>query len=83
MRTKMILELYKRGMRHAEIAAVVGCTRANVSQTIKRQRSWLGRISALPDKEHNWLLTEAERQKVPPDHLARTILILAIKERSA
>ena len=84
MRTKMILELYKRGtMTHAEIATAVGCTRANVSQTIARQRAWRGRIAPLSNADQTWLIEEAERRKMPIEHLARRLLVESIKRSRA
>lgn len=80
MRTEKILALYKRGdMTHAEIAREVGCTRANVSLTIARQRAWRGRIAPLSNADQEWLVNEAARRNTPVEYLARKLLIEAIR----
>jgi predicted transcriptional regulator len=84
MRTEKILELYKRGsMTHEEIAREVGCTRANVTQTIARQRAWRGRIAPLSNADQTWMIEEAARRKMPIEHLARKLLVEAIRRSKA
>jgi transposase-like protein len=61
-----------------EIAAQLGCTKSNVSLTLKRVLSWNHNVSpALPDSVLAWVMKNAELQGTPPAVFVRTVIIEA------
>lgn len=61
-----------------EIAKLLGCSKPNVSTTIKRALSWNQTISpSLPASIVSWVMDEAARQDKAPAVIAREIIINA------
>jgi predicted transcriptional regulator len=69
-----ILRLHMRGLNNAAIAREVGCSRAYVSQTVKRERGWDSRIMPLSQEAHAKLIEAAKKYRKTPAKLARDIL---------
>lgn len=63
-----------------EIAHRLGCSIANVSQTLLHHAQRDFRIAALPPDHYLWLESEARRADVRPAEMARCMLIDAIYE---
>lgn len=79
-----ILELHEQGKTNAEISQIVGCTRANVTMTLKRSQYWSGNIvRALPPDVNDWLVRKAAELGMKPGEFAYKILTDKIKERMA
>lgn len=77
-----IVRLYEAGKTVTEIAKELGCTKANVSLTIKRALSWNQTISPpLPNSIVSWIMDEAARQDKAPSVVAREILIKAYNDK--
>ena len=73
-----IVRLYEAGKTVTHIATELGCTKANVSLTIKRALSWNQTISPpLPPRIVSWIMDEAARQDKAPAVVARELLITA------
>lgn len=77
-----ILRLYEEEhMTVTQIAAALGCSKANVSTMIKRALSWDQTISPpLPVSIVRWLVDEAARQSKSPAALARELIINAYNQ---
>lgn len=61
-----------------QIAAQLGCTKSNVSITLKRVLFWNHRVSpSLPDSVLAWVMKQAELHGKPPAAIAREIIIEA------
>lgn len=76
-----IVRLYEGGKTVTEIAKEVGCSKANVSLTIRRALSWNHSISPpLPASIVSWIMDEAARQDKAPAVVARELLITAYNE---
>lgn len=61
-----------------QIAAQLGCTKSNVSLTLKRVLSWNHNVSpALPDSVLAWVMKQADLQGKPSAVIAREIIIEA------
>lgn len=76
-----IVHLYEGGKTVTEIAKEVGCSKANVSLTIRRALSWNQTISPpLPASIVSWIMDEAARQDKAPAVVARELLITAYNE---
>lgn len=78
-----ILRLYQDEHKTVtQIAAELGCTKANVSITIKRALSWNQIISPpLPPRIVSWIMDEAARQDKAPAVVARELLIKAYNDK--
>lgn len=77
-----IVRLYEAGKTVTEIAKELGCTKANVSLTIKRALSWNQTISPpLPESIVSWIMDEAARQDKSPAVVARELLIKAYNDK--
>lgn len=77
-----IVRLYESGKTVTDIAKEVGCTKANVSLTIKRALSWNQTISPpLPPSIVSWIMDEAARQDKSAAVVAREILIKAYNDK--
>lgn len=73
-----IVRLYEEGKTVTEIAAMLGCSKPNVSMAIKRALSWNQTISPpLPNSVVAWVMDEAARQDKSPAVIAREIIIEA------
>jgi IS30 family transposase len=72
---KKIIRLHQQGLSNAEIGRQVGCSRAYVSQTLKRERGWIGRVSPLNDADHAKLIEMAEKKRTTPSRLARNLIL--------
>lgn len=79
-KTPEIIRLWKLNLSKAEIARVVGCTKANVVQTIRRHLAWDNRVEMLSQEHHDWLVSQASKNYTPPAIMARALLIDAIEE---
>lgn len=76
-----IVRLYEGGKTVTEISKEVGCTKANVSLTIRRALSWNQTISPpLPESIVSWIMDEAARQDKSAAVVAREIIIKAYSE---
>lgn len=77
-----IVRLYEAGKTVTDIAKELGCSKANVSLTIKRALSWNQTISPpLPASIVSWIMDEAARQDKPPSVVARELLIKAYNDK--
>lgn len=78
-----IIRLYEEEkMSVTKIAATVGCTKANVSLTIKRALGWNHMVTPpLPQSISGWIMQEAINQNKSPTVIAREIIIKAYNER--
>jgi hypothetical protein len=77
-----IVRLYEAGKTVTHIATELGCTKANVSLTIKRALSWNQTISPpLPPRIISWIMDEATRQDKAPAVVARELLIKAFDDK--
>lgn len=77
-----IVRLYEAGKTVTDIAKQLGCSKANVSLTIKRALSWNQTISPpLPPRIVSWIMDEAARQDKSPAVVARELLIKAYTEK--
>jgi len=73
-----IIRLYEANKTVTEIAKLLGCSKPNVSTTIKRALSWNQTISPpLPASIVSWVMDEAARQDKAPAVIAREIIINA------
>lgn len=74
-----IIRLYEEEhLTVTQIAARLGCSKANVSTMIKRALSWDQTISPpLPESIVQWLMGEAVRLDKSPAAVAREIIITA------
>lgn len=79
-KTPEIIRLWKQGLTKTEIAQVTGCTKANVTQTIRRHLSWDNRVEMLAEEHHNWLVAQARKTYTAPAVMARALLVDAIEE---
>jgi transposase-like protein len=76
-----IVRLYEAGKTVTEIATQLGCSKANVSLTIRRALSWNQTISPpLPSSTVSWIMDEAARQDKAPAVVAREILLQAYNQ---
>jgi len=67
---------YLEGKRVSQIAREVGCSMANVSNTIKRYVMWNGHVTpALPEPVLSWIMSEAVRLDRPASAVVRQIII--------
>ena len=78
--TRKILDLNAQGVRPSEIARQAGCTRGNVTITLRRHLGWSGFVSKLSREANDKLLRLAENANVPPRELARDLLTKIIEE---
>lgn len=77
-----IVRLYEAGKTVTDIAKELGCSKANVSLTIKRALSWNQTISPpLPASIVSWIMDEAARQDKSPAVVARELLIKAYNDK--
>ena len=77
-----IVRLYEAGKTVTDIAKELGCSKANVSLTIKRALSWNQIISPpLPESIVSWIMDEAARQDKSPAVVAREIIIKAYNDK--
>ena len=77
-----IVRLYEAGKTVTDIAKELGCSKANVSLTIKRALSWNQIISPpLPESSVSWIMDEAARQDKSPAVVARELLIKAYNDK--
>lgn len=73
-----IVRLYQEHKTVGQIASMLGCSKANVSMTIRRNFSWNQTISPpLPDSVVRWVMHEAARQDKAPAVIARDIILIA------
>ena len=71
-----IVRLYEQErLTVSEIARRLGCSKANVSTTLKRALSWDHRITPLPKHTLMWLMRNSVRLDKSPAALARDIII--------
>lgn len=82
-KTPEIIRLWKLNHTKAEIARLVGCTRANVTKAIQKHLGWDNRVEALSDKHHAALMRLADRAYTTPDDMARKLLVIAIEDALA
>ena len=82
-KTPEIIRLWKLNLSKTDIARLVGCTKANVTQTIRRHLAWDNRVEGLSETHHEWLVKQASRNYTPPAVMARALLIDAIEEAMA
>lgn len=76
-----IVQLYEAGKTVTEIAKQLGCSKPNVSLTIKRALKWDQTISPpLPEFVVSWIMDEAARQDKAPAVVARELLIQAYNQ---
>ena len=78
-----IVRLYEEEkMSVTKIAATVGCSKANVSLTIKRALGWNHMITPpLPQSVVDWIMQEAVNKDKAPAIVAREIILKAHGER--
>lgn len=77
-----IVRLYEAGKTVTDIAKELGCSKANVSLTVKRALSWNQIISPpLPASIVSWIMDEAARQDKSPAVVARELLIKAYNDK--
>lgn len=77
-----IVRLYEAGKTVTEIAKELGCSKANVSLTVKRALSWNQTISPpLPPRIVSWIMDEAARQDKAPSVVAREIIIKVFNDK--
>jgi predicted transcriptional regulator len=76
-----ILRLHMRGLNNAAIARELGCSRAYVSQTVKRERGWDSRIMPLSNEAHAKLRENARKHRKTPAKHARGMLETMLKFR--
>lgn len=78
--TAVILQLSREGVGTNQIARSLGCSSANVSQTLKRYGAHRLVVAALPENLNKWLALEAARSGVSASVMARAMLVDAIEE---
>lgn len=77
-----IVRLHEEHKTVSEIATMLGCSKPNVTMTIRRALSWNQTISPpLPDSVVSWIMDEAARQDKSPAVIAREIIITKFNER--
>jgi hypothetical protein len=79
-KTPEIIRLWKQNLTKTEIAQITGCTKANVTQTIRRHLAWDNRVEMLTEEHHNWLIRQAAKSFTSPAVMARAMLTDAIDE---
>lgn len=79
-KTPEIIRLWKENVPKTEIARITGCTKANVTQTIRRHLAWDNRVEMLTEEHHNWLVAQARKTYTNPAVMARALLVDAIEE---
>lgn len=77
-RTAKILALNEAGKTYDEIATEIGCTKSNISQTLKRHRDWNRTVAPIPKAHHEWVVRKAREQRMLPQLFVAKMLVDAI-----
>lgn len=79
-RTAKILALNEAGKTYDEIATEMGCTKSNISQTLKRHREWNRTVAPIPKAHHDWIVKHARKNGMLPPLYVAQLLVKIIDE---
>lgn len=79
-RTTKIIAMNEQGLTLEEISKALGCTKSNISQTLKRHREWNRTVAPIPKEHHEWIVKSARQRRMLPQMFVAKMLMDAINK---